>query len=198
LKNRQPYSNALVSVKVVTLDHFTYPKEIIIDDAGWGDLLLGVVVGAVKPPDPRYMERRIPTSSFQPPNFGKKRYLDDAVKIAEEIVEVMQPDEQTHFEVSSSYVLSSVRRYLQNRGFKVEKVDATGELQEMVQRGYVRWCVEAGVPADLLKTKRRFWTLLEWVAEIPHLREGLVKTGWASWQRKWREEIYRKPQNMRG
>lgn len=197
MKNRQLYSNASVSVKVVTLDHFTYPKEIIIDDAGWGDLLLGVVVGAVKPPDPRYMERRIPTSSFQPPNFGKKRYLDDAVKIAEEIVEVMQPDEQTHFEVSSSYVLSSVRRYLQNRGFKVEKVDATGELQKMVQRGYVRWCVEAGVPADLLKTKRRFWTLLEWVAEIPHLRESLVKTGWASWQRKWREEIYKKPQNLR-
>jgi hypothetical protein len=185
-------------VKVVTLDHFTYPNEIIIDNAGWGDLLLGVVVGAVKPPDRRYMERRISTSAFQPPNFEKKRYLDDAVKIAEEIVEVMQPDEQTHFEVSSSYVLSSVRRYLQNRGFKVEKVDATGELQEMVQRGYVRWCVEAGVPADLLKTKRRFWTLLEWVAEIPHLREGLVKTGWASWQRKWREEIYKKPQNLRG
>jgi hypothetical protein len=198
LKNRQSYSNASVSVKVVTLDHFTYPKEIIIDDAGWGDLLLGVVVGAVKPPDRRYMERRIPTSSFQPPNFEKKRYLDDAVKIAEEIIEVMQPDEQTHFEVSSSYVLSSVRRYLQNRGFKVEKVDATGELQEMVQRGYVRWCVEAGVPADLLKTKRRFWTLLEWVAEIPHLREGLVKTGWASWQQKWREEIFKKPQNLRG
>jgi hypothetical protein len=198
LKNRQSYSNALVSVKVVTLDHFTYPNEIIIDNAGWGDLLLGVVVGAVKPPDRRYMERRIPTSSFQPPNFEKKRYLDDAVKIAEEIVEVMQPDEQTHFEVSSSYVLSSVRRYLQNRGFKVEKVDATGELQEIVQRGYVRWCVEAGVPADLLKTKRRFWTLLEWVAEIPHLREGLVKTGWASWQRKWREEIYKKAQNLRG
>jgi hypothetical protein len=198
LKNRQPYINASVSVTDMTLDHFTYPKEIIIDDAGWGDLLLGVVVGAVKPPDPRYMERRIPTSSFQPPNFGKKRYLDDAVKIAEEIIEVMRPDEQTHFEISSSYVLSSVRRYLQNRGFKVEKVDATGELQEMVQRGYVRWCVEAGVPADLLKTKRRFWTLLEWVAEIPHLREGLVKTGWASWQRKWREEIYKKPQDLRG
>ena len=86
----------------VTLNHFTYPKEIVIDDAGWGDLLLGVVVGALKPPDPRYMERRIPTSSFQPPNFKKKRYLDDAVKIAEEIIEVMQPDEQTHFKVSSN------------------------------------------------------------------------------------------------
>ena len=57
----------------VTLDHFTYPKEIIIDSAGWSDLLLGVVIGAVKPPDRRYMERRIPTSSFQPPNFKKER-----------------------------------------------------------------------------------------------------------------------------
>jgi hypothetical protein len=183
---------------VVTLDHFAYPKEIVIDDAGWGDLLLGVVIGALKPPDPRYMERRIPTSSFQPPNFKTKKYLDDAVKIAEEIIEVMQPDAETHFKVGSGYVLSSVRRYLQNRGFKVEKVDATGELQEMVQRGYVRWCVEAGVPAELLKSKRRFWTLLEWVAEMPHLREGLVKTGWASWERKWREEIYKKTQNLHG
>jgi hypothetical protein len=171
---------------------------IIIDSAGWSDLLMGVVIGAIKPPDPRYMERRIPTSSFQPPNFKKKKYLDDSIKIAEEIIEVMQPDAETHFEVSSSYVLSILRRHLQNRGFRVEKVDATGELQQMVERGYVRWCTEAGVPTELLKTKRRFWTLLEWVSEIPHLREGLVKTGWASWDRKWREEIYKKPQNLKG
>ncbi len=160
--------------------------------------MLGVVVGTVKPPDPRYMERRIPILSFQPPNFRKKKYLDDAVKIAEEIIEVMKPDAQTHFKVSSSYVLSSLRRYLQNRGYKVENVDATGELQEMVERGYVRWCVEAGVDPELLKTKRRFWALLEWVSEIPHLREGLVKTGWASWEQKWREEIYKKHQNTQG
>ena len=44
----------------------------------------------------------------------------------------------------------------------------------------------------MLKDKRRFWTFLEWVAEKPHLREGLVKTGWASWENKWREEIYKK------
>jgi len=180
----------------VTLDHFTYPKEIIIDSAGWSDLLLGVVIGAIKPPDPRYMERRIPTSSFQPPNFKKKKYLDDSVKIAEEIIKVTQPDRETHFKVNSGYVLSSLRRYLQNRGYRVEKVDNTGDLQGMVERGYIRWCVEAGVPAELLKTKRRFWKFLEWVAEIPNLREGLVKTGWASWERKWRDEIFKKSQDL--
>jgi hypothetical protein len=51
-------------------------KVIIIDDVGWSDLILGVVVGALNLdlPDSRYMERRIPISSFQPPNFEKKKY----------------------------------------------------------------------------------------------------------------------------
>jgi hypothetical protein len=44
----------------------------------------------------------------------------------------------------------------------------------------------------MLLDKRRFWTFLEWVAEKPHLRESLMKTGWASWDHKWREEIFKK------
>jgi hypothetical protein len=175
----------------VGLNGFISRKEIWIDDAGWGDLILGVVIGALKPPDRRYMERRIPVSSFQPPNFENKKYLDDAVKIADEIVEVMQPDLETCFKVCSGYVLSGIRRHLQDRGFKVEKVKITGELQKLVERSYIRWCMEVGVPAERLKEERRFWTLLEWVAEKPELRETLVKTGWRSWKEKWREKAFR-------
>ena len=179
----------------MSLECFVTSKEILIDAVGWSDLLLGVVVGALKPPDPMLMERRIPTSSFQPPNFANKKYLDDAVKIADQIVEVLQPEKDTCFKVCSEYVLSSLIVHLKNRGFNVLKVEASVELKEMVDRGYLHWCVEAGVPVEMLREKRRFWTLLDWVTERPQLREGLVKTGWASWQRKWREEIYKKPQN---
>ena len=176
----------------MTLDHFLLPKEIMIDAVGWSDLILGVVIGALKPPDPRLMDRRIPTTSFQPPNFENKKYLIDAVKIVDEIIEVMKPDNETHFRVCSGYILSSIRSHLQNRGFRVEKIETTIHLQEMVERSYVRWCIDVGVPEEILREKRRFWTLLEWVAEKPHLRERLVKTGWASWKRKWREEIFKK------
>lgn len=175
----------------MTLDHFLRPKEILIDAAGWSELLLGVVIGALKPPDPRYMERRIPTVSFQPPNFGSKRYILDAVKIADEIINVMRPDEETRFKVSSAYVLSGVREHLRKLGFKVEKVEDTGELHDMVERGYARWCSEVGVPEDVVNSKKRFWAMLKWVAEKPNLRESLVKTGWASWERKWRREIFK-------
>jgi len=156
------------------LNRFMSGKEILIDDAGWGDLILGVVIGALKPPDYRYMERRIPVSSFQPPNFENKKYVE------------------TSFKVCSGYVLSSIRRHLQDRGFKVEKVEITGELQEMVERSYVRWCKEMGAPAERLEDKGRFWTFLEWVAERPELREKLVKTGWRSWKKKWREKAFLK------
>ncbi|UCE16206.1 MAG: hypothetical protein JSV12_00895 [Candidatus Bathyarchaeota archaeon] len=174
------------------LDRFLYRKEILIDDSGWGDLILGVVIGALKLPARRYMERRIPVSSFQQPNFKNKQYLDDAVKIAEEIVEVMQPDRETRFKICSGYVLSSIRKHLRNQGFNVEKVEITGELQDMVERSYVKWCKEVGIPAERVEEKRNFWTLLEWVAEKPKLREKLVKTGWKSWKQKWREKAFSK------
>lgn len=172
------------------MDRFLYRKTILIDDSGWGDLILGVVIGALKLPDRKYMERRIPVSSFQTPNFQKKRYLDDAVKIAEEIVEVMQPDRETIFKVCSGYVLSSIRKFLRNQGFMVEEIEVTGELQEMVERSFAHWCKEVGAPVESLKEKRSFNTFFEWVAEKPHLREKLVKTGWKSWNQRWREKAY--------
>ena len=175
------------------MDRFLYKKEILIDDSGWGDLILGVVIGALKLPDRRYMERRIPVSSFQPPHFQNKRYLDDAVKIVEEIVKVMQPDDETVFKVCSGYVLSSIRSYLRKKGFRVEEIEVTGDLQEMVERSFAQWCKEVGIEFERLEGKRSFNTFLEWVAEKPRLREKIVKTGWKSWNQRWRERAY----NMR-
>ena len=172
------------------MDRYLYKKEILIDDSGWGDLILGVVIGALKLPEGRYMERRIPISSFQSPNFQNKKYLIDAVKIAEEIVEVMKPDEDTVFKICTGYVLSSIRKYLRENGYRVEEVEVTGELQEMVERSFAMWCKEVGIEFERLNGKRSFNTFLEWIAEKPHLRENLVKTGWKSWNQRWRERVY--------
>jgi hypothetical protein len=181
----------------LALDCFLPDKTILIDASGWSDLLLGVVIGALKPPHPMLMERRIPTASFQPPNFQNKKYLEDAVKIANEIITVMQPDEETCFKVCSEYILSSVALYLESQGFKVQRVESTGELKPLMEKAYIRWCVEKGVPEEILQDKRRFYRFVEWVAEAPHLRESLVKTGWASWEHKWRAEILKKQDNLR-
>jgi hypothetical protein len=175
----------------LALDCYLSGKTILIDAYGWGDLLLGVVVGAIKPPNPMVMERRISTTSFQPPNFNEKKYLVDATKIVDEIIAVMQPNSETCFNVCSEYVLSSVITHLQSKGFKVQRVESTGELRQQVENAYFRWCVEKGVPREYLQDNRRFYHFIDWVAEYPHVRESLVKTGWASWENKWRKEIFK-------
>ncbi len=176
-----------------TLGRFIRGRRILIDDAGWGDLILGVVIGALKLPERRYMDRRILVSAFQTPNFENKQYLDGAVEIAQELVEVMRPDKETCFQICSGFILSPIRKYLRDRGFFVEDVKITGDLQERVERSFIEWCVEVGVPEERLEVEgsRRFFTILEWVAEKIELRERLVKTGWKSWQNKWRKEAYR-------
>jgi hypothetical protein len=176
----------------LALDCYFPKKTIWIDAYGWSDLLLGVVVCALKPPDQMVMERRISTASFQPPNFQNKKYLEDAVKIANEIVTVMQPDNDTCIKVCSEYVLSSVIEHLQKQGFNVQKVESTGELAKRTEEAYIRWCIEKGMTEDMLKGEKRFFAFIDWVAENPHLRESLVKTGWASWDGKWKEETYKK------
>ena len=100
----------------LSLDCFISSKEILVEAVGWSDLLLGVVVGALKPPDPMLMERRISISSFQPPNFANKKYLQDAVRIGDEIIEVMQPEPGTCFKVCSEFVLSGLRKHLVESG----------------------------------------------------------------------------------
>jgi len=68
----------------MNLDRSMLDNVILVDNAGWGDLILGAVVGALRLSDQEYVERRIPASSFQLPDFKEEKHLDDAVKIAED------------------------------------------------------------------------------------------------------------------
>lgn len=160
----------------------------MIDDSGWGDLVLGVVIGVLDKDSGRYMERRIPVRYFQPPLFAQQKYLDKVVDIIDEVCKVMKPDDKTIFKVCTGYILSRAVEFLRSRGMKVVEVRVTGELQDKVERGFVYWCEEIGIPAEM----RNFRSLLDWVGEDPEFRERFVKTGWKSWQNKWRKVAFSK------
>jgi len=172
-------------------------RTILIDDSGWGDPILGAVIGILDLPAGRYMERMIDVSYFQPPHFEKQEYLDRAVEIAREAVKVMKPDKDTTFKVCSGYILSGIRKYLKSLGFRVDETEIIGDLQTRVEKSFLNWCREVGVPRGALEQesgKPRFWVLINWVKEKPHLREHLVKTGWKSWTKKWRDYVYSESQ----
>jgi hypothetical protein len=82
---------------------------------------------------------------------------------------------ETCFKICSGFVLSPLRKYLHSKGFFVEKVKISGELQEKVEKSFTDWCVEVGVSRKALSKEahEHFFAILEWVAEKIELREGL-------------------------
>jgi len=86
------------------------------------------------------------------------------------IADVLKADEETVFKIGSGKVLSRIHTCLKEKGFTVKAVEETGDLQEMVERSYVEWCIETGVPRERLNAKER------------GARGKLVKTGWGTWQ----------------
>jgi hypothetical protein len=95
------------------------------------------------------------------------------------------------YELLETKGIEAVIKPCRNSGFTVEKVEITGELQKKVEKGFIDWCVEVGVPLEKLEDRRRFWTFLKWVTEKPDVREKLVKTGWKSWNTKWRDKVFK-------
>ena len=168
-------------------------RTVLIDDSGWGDPILGVVIGVLDLPAGRYFERKILPVFFQPPRFERQDYLDRAVEIVEEAIEVMKIGKEAKFRVCQGYILLKVRQYLRSQDYKVEDTVITGDLQKRIEKSFLKWCEEVGVPKHLLKEesgKPRFWVLMNWVKENPKVRENLVKTGWKSWNERWKEYVY--------
>jgi hypothetical protein len=168
-------------------------RTVLIDDSGWGDPILGVVIGVLDLPAGRYFERRILPVFFQPPRFKRKDYLERAVDIVKEAIEVMKIEKDVNFKVCQGYVLSGIRRYLRNQGYTVEDTVIKGDLQKRIEKSYLKWCEDVGVPEHILQEeggKPRFWALINWVKENPKVRENLVKTGWKSWDERWKAYVY--------
>ena len=67
----------------------------------------------------------------------------------------------------------------------MEEVEITGELQEMVERSYVKWCKEVGVPTERLRLYAPIKIPNGWHACVAYQREFDDGWVWMEWTRKF-------------
>ena len=159
-----------------------------LDDAGWGCLIGGVIVGAYRLETQEFACEEIPARFFQPPLFGQRasacactpacagthadrhadRYLDKAVEVAGRLLmdELgVQPGEE--IQVCSGYVLSNVGPWLAQAGLLGRKVKVEGPLQVLVETALQQSLAALGldVSYDVLTRKQGllFWKCLHWL-----------------------------------
>lgn len=155
---------------------------IIIDDAGVGDLLFGVVIGAFRSRTQEFRYEILDVKYFRPPRFNRKEYLKQASKAVFKLLSKLKlkPDEPIH--ICRGYIFDKAvkdltKKYGSNRIFRVK---VTGEPQYLTETAYLDEIRNLGYSPLRARDKKRaksFFHMMNWLRKNPD-KLRYAKTGW--------------------
>jgi len=154
---------------------------IIVDDAGSGDLLFGVVIGICREETGEFKYDLVDVRFYQE-LFCEKKYLQEASRVTSQLVAALKvkPDEEIHvcqgniFDVA---VADLQKVYGEER---VCRVRVTGEAQRLVEIAYLDEIRNLGYEPLAEREEKRaksFFHMMRWLKTHPSMLR-YAKTGW--------------------
>ncbi len=155
---------------------------IFIDDAGYGDLLFGVVIGAYRPETGDFVYDVIDVKYFQRPLFARGKYLSEARRIALEIVDRLELKDGERVELCRGDILNKAAVALAERmgEDRVGRVKVEGEAQRLTELAYLNELRNLGYEPIEDRTRRwakSFFHMLRWLKAHPEMLKW-AKSGW--------------------
>jgi hypothetical protein len=155
---------------------------IVIDDAGYGDLLFGTVIGAYRPEKDEFIYDVIDVKHFQKPLFAKKTWLDEAGRIARTLTKRLKLGEDEKIELCRGDILdraaaSLTELYGEER---VSRVKIEGRAQELIEGAYLDEVRNLGyepIPDRTEKWGKSFFHMYRWLRGNPRMLR-YAKSGW--------------------
>lgn len=160
----------------------SWQLTIIIDDAGSGDLLLGVVIGAYRLETREYKYDVIDVKYFQPPLFRRKEYLEQASKITLRLIDKLKPTAGESIQICQGYIFDKAIRELHKK-YGEEHVIRTrveGEAQCYTETAYLDEIQNLGYMPIISREQKRaksFFHMMNWLQRNPD-KVKYAKTGW--------------------
>ncbi len=177
-----------------------------IDDAGWGSLVSGVLIGAYRTETGEFACDEIPVAFFQGEAFARKAYLEESYGVARRVLDQLRVGKDEPIEICTGYVLEGVRAMLDVDGYSWRAGKITGALQDKIEHDLLNRVRALGVQTDYatLTTKQGlyFYQCVKWLKggnlnaarPVPE-RELLCKTGWATY-RAWAYNSYERAKQI--
>jgi hypothetical protein len=155
---------------------------IIIDDAGIGDLLFGVVIGAFRPETQEFTYDVLDVKYFKPGKFGQKDYLDEASRIVFQLLGRLKLGDEELIHLCKGYVFDEAAEELQKIYGKerVHRVKVIGEPQRLTETAYLDELRNLGYEPLTRRGERRaksFFHMMNWLKKNPD-KLIYAKTGW--------------------
>ena len=160
---------------------------IIVDDAGSGDLLFGVVIGAFRDLTREFRYDVIDVKYYKDNFFSRKAYLKQSSKIVSKLLDEMKPKAHEEIHICKGYVFDDAienlkRKYGEDR---IHRVKVTGEAQDLTEIAYLDELRNLGYkPLEERENKRAksFFHMMQWLKKNPQMLK-YAKTGWPRLQR---------------
>ncbi len=157
-------------------------RTMMVDDAGWGFPLGGVMIGAT---DGESVETGlVPVDYFQGERFERHEYLGYAARVTLELLKRFdaRPDD-TLVEICTGYVNVGSKEALRKAGYEVRVAEVTGLLQDELEKHFAAYVKALGYdgyvdPKETHDPKDPFKNIMKWIEEKPEERLKLAKTGW--------------------
>jgi len=160
---------------------------IIMDDAGSGDLLFGVVISAFRDSTREFRYDVIDVKYFKARFFSRKAYLKQCSKIVSKLLAEIKPKSEEEIHICRGYIFDEVieklkRKYGEDR---IRRVKVTGEPQDLTEIAYLDELRNLGYePLEKRENKRAesFFHMMRWLKKNPDMLK-YAKTGWPRLQR---------------
>ena len=155
---------------------------IIIDDAGSGDLLFGVVIGAYRSENQEFKYGVVDVRYFQAPSFRRKGYLKQASKIVFQLLDRLELKADEAILICRGSIFERAVKDLKKKygDARIRKVRVTGEPQRLTETAYLDEIRNLGYePLKEREEKRAksFFHMMRWLKKNPD-KIKYAKTGW--------------------
>jgi len=160
---------------------------IVVDDAGTGDLLFGVIIGAFRCETQEFTYNVLDVKYFRYPVFRSKEYLKEASRVVFELLSKLKLKKDERIQICRGYVFDQAANDLAEiyGDNQVERITVIGEPQRLTEIAYLDEIRNLGyepVKERDEKKAKSFFHMMNWLKRNP---EKLIyaKTGWPRLQR---------------
>ena len=155
---------------------------IIVDDAGSGDLLFGVVIGAYRLESQEFEYGLVDVRYFQFPSFPRKEYLRQTSKIIFNLLDKLELKTDETILICRGAIFDRALEDLKNKvgESRILNIKVTGEPQRLVETAYLDEIRNLGYePLEEREEKRAksFFHMMKWLGKNPS-KIRYAKTGW--------------------
>jgi hypothetical protein len=155
---------------------------ITIDDAGIGDLLFGVIIGAFREETQEFLYEILDVKYFKSQRFRRKEYLKQASNAISQLLDKLGFEAEEPIRICKGYIFDEAVRDLRERygNDRICRVKVTGEAQRLTEIAYLDEIRNLGYePLENREENRAksFFHMMNWLKKNPE-KLRYAKTGW--------------------